>query len=123
MLVLKQIEVRPSGVHGMGLFATQDIPAGQWLYAFNPDIDRKIEVAEATAEELHFGYVSTTDGKLVICGDDARWWNFGLRPNCGEIDVWVNGERVVASNALILAGNELLIDMVSDLDATRKLML
>jgi SET domain-containing protein len=73
---------------------------------------------------LHFGYISPKDGKLIICGDDSRWWNFGFPPNCVErFNPLINGEGVVYASRRIKKGEELLISVDTDMDATRKLML
>lgn len=122
MLLIKA-RVSKSPIHGNGLFTDEDIPEGTHVYCYEPNIDIKRPVEGASLEQLHFGYISPEDGSLVICGDDSRWWNFGFPPNCEEVDIWMNGERVVVANRLIKAGEELLISVETDLDASRKLML
>lgn len=125
MLLIKAY-VGKSKVHGNGLFATEDIAEGTELYCFDPSIDRKVDVADAKGDDLHFGYISPVDGKLIICGDDARWWNFGwpMPPNCVESHANLrHGEGVLYSCSHIRAGDELLVSMETDLDAQRKLML
>lgn len=121
MLLIGQVEVKPSTVHGMGLFAGRPIPAGTWLWAMW-EYDRKIPVWAATDEQLHYGYVSNRDGRLVICGDHSKWWNFGTPANCIESPELVNGEPVIVASRDIPAGEELLISLESDADATRKLL-
>lgn len=122
MMLLSTVRVKKSPIHGKGLFATRDIPEGDIIWAYMAG-DRKILAARATPRQLHHGYISTTDGMLVICGDIAKWWNFGFPPNCKESGQYANGERVVVTTRKILAGEELLISVESDRDARRKLML
>lgn len=114
----------PSSVHGVGLFAACDIPKGTALWAFCAECDSKKRVAEASDKELHFGYISNASSMLVTCGDHARWWNFGCDSfNCAESSELVCGEPVVVATEEIRAGQELLIDPLSDKDAMRKLLL
>lgn len=122
MLLLPRIEVRPSKVHGMGLFTAIPVPRGAWLWAMGV-YDRKIPVWAASDQQMHYGYVSNRDGQLVICGDHSKWWNFGTPANCIESAQLVNGEPVIVAARDILAGEELLISLESDADATRKLLL
>ncbi len=122
MLLLQTVVVKKSPVHGKGLFTTRDIPKGDIIWAYGAG-DRKMLASRATAKQRHFGYISSTDGMMVICGDISQWWNFGFPPNCKELNLYANGEKVVATTRKVMAGEELLISVDSDLDATRKLML
>lgn len=123
-MLLANCKVLPSLIHGRGLFAVSDIPRGTWLYVYAPRTDRKRNVKGATKKQLHFGYISPRDGKLVICGDRAKWWNFGFPPNSAEVSsLRVNGEGIVVATRDIKAGEELLISVDTDLDSKRKLML
>lgn len=122
-MLLVKCNARPSPIHGRGLFASADIPKGTHLYRFEPGFDHKEPLGGQSKDMLHFGYVSTTDGMFIDCGDDAKWWNFGMPPNCAEIDEWINGERIVVAICHIPSGTELLIDTNTDLDSSRKLML
>ena len=102
------------------MFTLDAIPAGDLLWSFvHPD--RKIDVEVATDEQLHYGFISHATGKLVICGDEARYWNFGDAPNCNEVDEWRGGEKVVRAILPIKAGEELLIAFESDADWKRKI--
>jgi hypothetical protein len=121
MLLLPTIVVKKSPVHGKGLFTTRNITKGHLLWVYGA-CDRKILPGRATNSQLHFGYVSSTDGMLVICGDISRWWNFGTPPNCKELNMYANGEKVVVASRNIMEGEELLISVNSDMDARRKLM-
>jgi SET domain-containing protein len=122
-VLLVKAKVSKSPIHGNGLFAEKDIPRGTPVYCYDPSIDVKKPVEGASLQELHFGYISPEDGLLVICGDDSRWWNFGFPPNCEEREEWRNGERVVVATRDIREGEELLISVDTDRDASRKLML
>jgi hypothetical protein len=110
-----------SDIHGNGIFTNSPIVKGEILWAFmEPDFYK--DPSMASLEDLHFGSISRITGKLIVCMDNARWWNFGFPHNCDEIDgVFSNGERVVVALRDISAGEELLIGPLSDSDINRKL--
>lgn len=123
-MLLVKVCVRPSPVHGRGLFAVESIPAGAPLWIFVPDADLRHALAEADAERLHYGFVSPHTGDLVECGDDARYWNFSpaeVPPNAVESRICHYGEALIVAARDIAPGEELLIDVASDADASRKL--
>lgn len=123
-MLLRAYEVRKSPVHGHGIFTLERIPKGRPVYLFDPNVDTKIREGIPSPDVLHFGYISPTDGSFIVCGDDARWWNFGFPANCTEaFNPMINGEGVVYANRPILAGEELLISAETDLDAKRKLVI
>lgn len=118
--------VAPSRVHGNGLFLVEPVNMGDILYGYHPFVDVRIPLDEATDRQKHFGYVNPLrPGELVVCGDDARWWNFppeGIEPNSVEDLANVRwGEHQIFAAHDMPAGTELLITKDSDLDAGRKL--
>lgn len=120
------ITVRASGIHGLGIFANHAIAAGTVLWRFQHPDDYRLDLYTASDEQLHYGYVNPRrPHDLVICGGKARYWNFppaGQAPNAVEGPVDSSGEATIVASRDIAAGEELLIDPASDLDATRKLM-
>lgn len=121
------VEVRESSIHGLGLFAVTDILADTTLYRHNNRVDLRIPIGLATIEQLHYGYVNPRNPSfLVICGDNAKFWNF---PNQGEaancVEGWIDEdqEATIVARIDIKAGEELLIDPNSDSDHRRKLKL
>lgn len=123
-MLLVDVHVGPSRVHGLGIFAKSRIACGEWLWEFMDGVDSRKSPLLATQDEMHYGFISNLSGLLVTCGDNARLWNFGVCDNnCAEISVSIDGEYVVAAIKDIEAGDELLISVASDADAKRKLML
>ena len=123
-MMLVPVIIAESPVHGVGLFTVAPIKAGTPLYRFGEG-DKRILLSVATNDQKHYGYVCPrTPEWLSICGDRARFWNFpndGTPPNAVERDIEASGEAIIVAAGDILAGEELLIDRASDLDAARKL--
>lgn len=81
-MMLVRAKIGPSSVHGLGLFATQRIPAGTKVWEFTPGFDVVLDeesvshLSEAAREQfLHYAYLSKESGKWVLCSDDARFIN------------------------------------------------
>jgi hypothetical protein len=111
-------EMRLSKKHGKGLFAIQDIKEGQVLYWFKEGFDSHVDLGAATAEQIHYGYACRTrPGRLSICGDLARWWNFAdseEETNSVESPIIYNDEPLIVANRDIAKSEELLIAPSSD---------
>ena len=120
--------VAPSTVHGLGLFAAEPIRQGSILWQFDPSIDRRICLAGLTGQQrfdtLHYGYINPQAPDLVVvCGDDARYWNFpqyGSPANAIVGAEFVHGEALIIASHAICPGDEMLIDPASDADYFRK---
>jgi len=121
--------IGPSPVHGTGLFTVVALEAGTPLWCYEPGLEQRRLLADLLPGEsqqlLHHGYINPERPEwLVICGDDARFWNFptpGLPANCMLGDRHCEGEAVVVAARAIAAGEELLIEPASDADYHRKL--
>jgi SET domain-containing protein len=118
-------EVKPSAVHGRGLFTREAARGGTLLWSYQPGLDRRMPLAEADLATLHHGYINPRrPGMVTICGDEARWWNFppeGAAANAVEGLVDATGEARIVAARDIAAGEELWIETASDADAARKL--
>lgn len=81
------ITVRRSHIHGNGVFAAKDIPAGTELIEYK---GRRIgnEEADREYDEIWSGhtFLFTLNDQWIIDanvgGNDARWINHGCAPNC-----------------------------------------
>lgn len=100
----RKIEVRDSGVHGRGVYATAPIKAGARIIEYTGE---RISWDEAVArhphdpaQPNHTFYFHLDDGRVIDAlygGNDSRWINHACEPNCEaeEIDgrVYVNALR------------------------------
>ncbi|WP_448207944.1 SET domain-containing protein [Azospirillum sp. sgz302134] len=109
MLMVKAV-LGPSTVHGIGLFAAEDIAKGTIVWRFDPGIDRLFTRAErdtappatrAFLETYSYPYRPGADVH-ILDGDHARFMNHSPDPNTDN-----NGEYTIASRD-IAAGEELL---------------
>jgi hypothetical protein len=110
-----------SPIHGTGLFAGEFIAAGRLVWMYNARHDWRIPVGEAS--DLTHSYVNRTALMFCIeCGDDAKYWNFHHKPNCGEAEPpRRNYESPIVALRDIAAGEELTIEFRTDADARRKM--
>jgi hypothetical protein len=122
--------LRPSSIHGIGVFAAGWISAGSEVWRFSPgfDLDLDPSVVETLPKHLqdwfaHFGYVDFHLDRLVVCLDNARFINHSPAPNLRSD---YSADRYGADFAArdIEAGEELTADYAEferELDAGRSL--
>lgn len=115
--------VQQSTLHGTGVFAARDIPAGTKIFQY---AGRRITVEQADAlppsnpdEPFHTFFFSLSSGKIIDGaqrGNDSRWINHACQPNC-EGQENANGTRVyIVALKDIKAGDELLYDYCLQID-------
>ncbi len=88
-MMLVKTRLGLSAIHGIGLFADQDIPKGTAVWEFTEGFDQAIpreqleKVPEAArADFLKYSYTSKKNGKYyILCCDDARFFNHSDDPN------------------------------------------
>ncbi|GAA6142228.1 SET domain-containing protein-lysine N-methyltransferase [Hydrogenophaga sp. 5NK40-0174] len=118
----RRLQTRRSGVHGKGVYAVQDIAAGNRLIEYTGEV---ITWKEALRRHPHdpkdpnHTFYFHIDDKHVIDakygGNSARWINHSCNPNC-EADV--DGGRVfIEALRDIKAGEELFYDYGLVIDA------
>ncbi len=108
-------EVRNSPVHGRGVFAIADIPAGKHLLDYGGDIV-DWDVAQQRWEESgvdpdHTFFFDRGDGTVIdggSNGNEARFINHGCDPNCEALDD--GGTISISTRRRVRAGDELFID-------------
>lgn len=80
-------QVRNSRIHGKGVFATADIPAGTELIEYTGRLITR-EQADEQYDEIYSGHTflfTLNDDWIIdgnVGGNDARWINHGCAPNC-----------------------------------------
>ena len=119
-------EVQGSSIHGRGVYATRDIPAGTKLIEYVGElIDKKESECRAWAQHAKAQshgdaavYIFTLTDKWDIDGDvpwnTARLINHSCDPNC---EAWIEGKRIfIHSLRDIAAGEELTFDYAFDVE-------
>ena len=82
--------LRISPIHGMGLFAEEDIKAGTVVWDFDPQFDIAYDRSDLDAfpefvrrEIVKFSFWDKRLQKFVLCADNARFFNHSDdRANC-----------------------------------------
>lgn len=115
------LELRRSGIHGLGAFALKDIPKDQKILEYagerinNAEADRRYE-DEKMKEHHTFLFIlsSRTCVDGAFNGNESRFINHSCDANC-ETGVW--GSRIwISSRRRIKAGEELTYDYQYDDD-------
>src|SRR5690349_1537247 len=104
-----QIEVRESGVHGRGVYATQFIRKGTRIIEYTGE--RTSWEAAPDDDNPHTFNFGLENGDVInpeVGGNDARWINHSCDPNCEAVE---EDDRIfIYALRDILAGEELLYD-------------
>ncbi|MGI4777743.1 MAG: SET domain-containing protein [Janthinobacterium lividum] len=125
----RRIQTRRSGVHGKGVFAVQDIAAGDTVIEYLGEIISWKEALRRHPHDpaqpnhtfyFHIDAKNVIDGK--VHGNAAKWINHACAPNC-EADE-VDGRIFIKALRDIAAGEELNYDygLVIDLPYTPELL-
>ena len=125
----RRIEVRKSGVHGKGVFATQTIAKGEQVIEYKGEIISWPEALRRhphdPSDPNHTFYFSLGDGSQVIDakvgGNAARWINHACQPNCKADET--DGRVFIKALRALKPGEELFYDygLVLDERYTAKL--
>ena len=122
-MLMVETELKESPIHGIGVFLTQPVKAGQLIWRFDSRIDRVFSDAELqemppSLQRYLRTYSTLHDGlKLwVLCGDNGRHFNHSDEPSTRSLGV-AFGDDVAASD--LPAGAELTSDYRTICDAIR----
>jgi hypothetical protein len=122
-MLLVRTELRPSSIHGIGVFLLEDVKEGQLVWRFDSRIDRVFadsELDAMPADLRDFLKIYSTfhaDSALwVLCGDNGRHFNHSDRPNTVSLGV-AFGDDVAATD--LAEGTELTTDYNMICDSVR----
>jgi SET domain-containing protein len=105
-MLLVPVILKPSEIHGLGVFCVRDLRAGMcvWIFRDPPDYRiKRVDLAPRMYDHaVHFGYEPRGKDYFEIPGDQAMFMNHSGTPN---LRVEPNGDMVVVSD--IPAGTEL----------------
>ena len=81
-MLLVRTTVKPSPIHGLGLFAAENIAQGTRIWRMSPGLDLQLDIekcatfcnAEITKLNFH-GFISKKTGKFQYSFDDVRYIN------------------------------------------------
>lgn len=119
-------EVRPSELHGNGVFATRDIPAETCIVEY---CGRRITQEEADErpssnpdDPNHTFFFALSSGKIVDGGqrgNDARWINHSCAPNCEARENEAGTRLYIYSLRNIAQGEELFFDYALQIEGRK----
>lgn len=122
-MMIVDTELRPSAIHGIGVFLLQPVKRGELIWRFDSRIDRVYADAEiADLPPLLQRFLrtySTLHGEMklwVLCGDNGRHFNHSDKPNTRSLGI-AFGDDVAACD--MAAGTELTSDYRTICDAMR----
>lgn len=111
--------IKSSPIHGIGLFADEDIMKGQVVWRFDPIVDlvltdEQLATLDANCRDriLWYGF-RTADGRLVLPSDDNRFINYSPDPNVTDV-ADIESPSVAARD--IRSGEELTCNYCFDFD-------
>ena len=111
-MMMVKCRVRPSVIHGLGLFATERIEYGTTVWEYDDNVDYRIPLDDPRLKtdnwkkhaEVH-GYSPKGENYVEFPGDHAMFINHSFSPNIA----CPNGEGMEALR-VIEAGEEILSD-------------
>lgn len=81
-----------SPIHGIGLFAAEDIPRGTVIWKFDgldlvfpPSVLERLDPV-AVEQLKNYAYLDPKQGGYVLCADDGRFMNHADTPNTRETE-------------------------------------
>ncbi|MDE2019457.1 MAG: SET domain-containing protein [Patescibacteria group bacterium] len=113
-MLLINASVRPSSIHGLGLFANKAIPEGTRIWQYSPGLDAEIDPAhfEKLSQRgkdfiLFYGFLSRKSGNYHLSYDNVRFINHAEQGNV-TVDTSVDDvEYPLIAARDIQAGEEL----------------
>ena len=122
-MMMVETELRASPIHGIGVFVTEPVRAGQLIWRFDSRIDRIFTDAELQEMpqllQQFMRTYSTLHGDLrlwVLCGDNGRHFNHSDTPNTRSLGI-AFGDDVASED--MEPGTELTSDYRTICDAMR----
>ncbi|HEX4709395.1 SET domain-containing protein [Phenylobacterium sp.] len=87
-MMMVDTELRPSSIHGLGVFLLEPVRKGELIWRFDARIDRVYSLDEVASLPDHVQrYLRTYStwneaaGLFVLCGDNGRFFNHSEEPS------------------------------------------
>ena len=91
-MLLIETRLKRSRIHGIGLFADKRIRKGTKIWRYSKDIDLVLSpknlqhLAEPSRKQITaYIYKDIITKQIVLCGDDARYFNHSNTPNVIDV--------------------------------------
>jgi hypothetical protein len=123
-MMMVDTELKPSLIHGIGVFLLEPVRRGQLIWRFDSRVDRvysEDEIASLPERMQRFLRTYSTlhaaTGLWVLCGDNGRHFNHADEPNTISNAI-AFGEDIAATD--LDAGTELTSDYRTICDSVRQ---
>jgi SET domain-containing protein len=123
-MLMVDTELRPSSIHGLGVFLLSPVRKGDLVWKFDARIDRvysEDEIASLPDHVQHYLRTYSTwheDTRLyVLCGDNGRFFNHSENPTTVSDGISFGGDRAARD---LSAGEELTSDYKTICDHVRR---
>ena len=123
-MMMVKTELRPSAIHGLGVFLKEPVPKGGLVWRFDSRIDRVYAPAEVASLPEHVqGFIETYctwhegAGVWVLCGDNGRYFNHSDDPSTVSDGISFGEDHAVRDLAI---GEELTSDYRTICDHVRR---
>lgn len=117
-------EIKPSPIHGTGVFLLQPVTKGELIWRFDARIDRVYTPDELASLPEHMQRYLTTystwhedTGLYVLCGDNGRYFNHSDDPSTVSNAISFGEDRAARDLAV---GEELTSDYTTICDHVRR---
>jgi SET domain-containing protein len=123
-MMMVDTEIRPSPIHGLGVFLRQPVQKGDLIWRFDARVDRVFTLAELESLPRHMqAYMKTyatwheATGLYVLCGDNGRYFNHSETPSTVSNAISFGEDHAAAD---LPAGTELTSDYRTICDQVRR---
>jgi SET domain-containing protein len=123
-MMMVETDIRPSKIHGLGVFLLVPVERGELIWRFDSRIDRvytndEIESLPPGAQDYLRTYSTWHEqsGLYVLCGDNGRYFNHSDTPNTVSDAISFGEDRAFRDLA---AGEELTSDYSTICDHVRQ---
>jgi SET domain-containing protein len=123
-MMMVETELRPSPIHGLGVFLLEPVKKGGLIWRFDSRIDRVYTPAEVASLPEHAQRFLETYctwhegvGVYVLCGDNGRYFNHSETPSTVSNAISFGEDRAARD---LEVGEELTSDYATICDQVRK---
>jgi uncharacterized protein len=123
-MMMVDTELRPSSIHGLGVFLLEPVRQGELIWRFDARVDRVYSLDEVASLPEHVQrYLRTYStwneaaGLYVLCGDNGRFFNHSEEPTTVSNAISFGEDHAVRDLA---PGEELTSDYTTICDDVRQ---
>lgn len=123
-MMMVETELRPSPIHGLGVFLLEPVAKGDLIWRFDSRVDRvysreELESLPAHLQKYLLTYSTWHEGSAlyILCGDNGRYFNHSETPSTVSNAISFGEDRAARDLA---AGEELTSDYTTICDEVRR---